>query len=163
MNYSGNSSGHSDLGPELRLLAQAILDRLDPAVRAAATKAAEAMRGPGRCEQVWCPVCALMALLNGEQHPMLNLVAEHGVTLMTVVRAMAETQAAGQSERAPQATDTAAAEDADADAPAADPAAAASSNGSPNAPNGSANGSANGHYHHIPIVVETLETIDPSA
>ena len=30
---------HSDIGPELRALAQAILDRLDPAVRAAAAMA----------------------------------------------------------------------------------------------------------------------------
>ena len=33
---------HPDLGPELRALAQAILDRLDPAVRAAAAMASRA-------------------------------------------------------------------------------------------------------------------------
>ncbi len=82
------SSPHPDLGPELRQLAQAILDRLDPAVRAAAAMAAESMRGPGRCEQVWCPVCALVALVNGEQHPLLTVIAENSVTLLTVVRAM---------------------------------------------------------------------------
>jgi hypothetical protein len=82
------SSPHPDFGPELRQLAQAILDRLDPAVRAAAAMAAESMRGPGRCEQVWCPLCALAALINGEQHPLLGLIAEHSVTLMTVVRDM---------------------------------------------------------------------------
>lgn len=83
------SSPHSDIGPELRQLAQAILDRLDPAVRAAAAMAADSMRGPARCEQVWCPVCALAALVNGEQHPLLTVVAEHSVALMTVLRAMA--------------------------------------------------------------------------
>lgn len=83
------SSPHSDIGPELRQLAQAILDRLDPAVRAAAAMAAESMRGPGRCEQVWCPVCALAALVNGEQHPLLTVIAENSATLLTVVRAMA--------------------------------------------------------------------------
>ena len=84
------TSSHPDFGPELRQLAQAILDRLDPAVRAAAAMAAESMRGPGRCEQVWCPVCALAALMNGEPHPLLTVVAEHGATLVTVLRAMAD-------------------------------------------------------------------------
>ena len=82
-------SGHPDIGPELRQLAQAILDRLDPAVRSAATMASETLRGPGRCQQVWCPVCALAALISGEQHPLLNVVAEHSVALMSLLRAMA--------------------------------------------------------------------------
>ena len=50
--------------------------------------AAETLRGPGRCQQVWCPVCALAALASGEQHPMLTAIAEHSVTLMALVRAM---------------------------------------------------------------------------
>lgn len=83
------TSPHPDIGPELRQLAQAILDRLDPAVRAAAAMAADSMRGPSRCEQVCCPVCAMAALVNGESHPLLTLLAEHSVTLLTVVRAMA--------------------------------------------------------------------------
>lgn len=83
-----SSPGHPEIGPELRALAQAILDRLDPAVQAAAAMAAETLRGPGRCQQVWCPVCALAALASGEQHPMLTVIAEHSVTLMAMVRAM---------------------------------------------------------------------------
>ncbi|GFG55095.1 hypothetical protein CQY20_20695 [Mycolicibacterium agri] len=82
------NDAHPELGPELRALAQAILDRLDPAVRAAA--AAAGGDGPGKCQQVWCPVCALAALVNGEQHPLLNVIAEHSVALLTVVRAMVE-------------------------------------------------------------------------
>lgn len=81
--------GHADLGPELRRLAQSILDRIDPAVRAAAAAAAGA-DGPGKCQQVWCPVCALAALVSGEQHPLLTVIAEHSVALLTVVRAMVE-------------------------------------------------------------------------
>jgi hypothetical protein len=77
---------HPDLGPELRALAQAILDRLDPAVRAGAAMTSGA--GQGKCQQVWCPVCALAALVNGEQHPLLTVVAEHSVALVTMVRAM---------------------------------------------------------------------------
>ena len=82
-------SEHPDLGPELRALAQSILDRIDPAVRAAAAAAVGAA-GPGKCQQVWCPVCALAALASGEQHPMLTVIAEHSVALLTVVRAMVD-------------------------------------------------------------------------
>jgi hypothetical protein len=81
------SDAHSDLGPELRALAQSILDRIDPAVRAAAA-AATGAAGPGKCQQVWCPVCALAALVSGEQHPLLTVIAEHSVALLSVVRAM---------------------------------------------------------------------------
>ena len=77
---------HPDLGPELRALAQAILDRLDPAVRAGVAMMAGGAQG--KCQQVWCPVCALAALINGEQHPLLNVVDEHSVALMTMIRAM---------------------------------------------------------------------------
>ena len=79
---------HSDIGPELRALAQAILDRLDPAVRAAAAMASAAGNGPGKCQQVWCPVCAAAALVNGEQHPLLTVIAEHSVALLTLIRTM---------------------------------------------------------------------------
>jgi hypothetical protein len=84
---------HPDLGPELRALAQAILDRLDPAVRAGAAMAAGG--GQGKCQQVWCPVCALAALVNGEQHPLLTVVAEHSVALVTMIRAILAEEDAG--------------------------------------------------------------------
>jgi hypothetical protein len=82
-------SEHADLGPELRVLAQSILDRIDPAVRAAAA-AASGGTSPGKCQQVWCPVCALAAVVSGEQHPLLTVIADHSVALLTVVRAMIE-------------------------------------------------------------------------
>lgn len=44
----------------------------------------------GKCEQVWCPVCALAALVSGEQHPLLTVVADHSVALLTVIKAMLE-------------------------------------------------------------------------
>ena len=91
------SGAHPDLGPELRLLAQSILDRLDPAVRAAAAMAAGSGDAPGKCQQVWCPVCALAALASGEQHPLLDVVAEHSVALLTVIRAVID----GTSQTAP--------------------------------------------------------------
>ncbi|MFB1297196.1 hypothetical protein ACAG24_016930 [Mycobacterium sp. pW049] len=85
------NGAHSDLGPELRALAQSILDKLDPAIRLAAARAQSGANSPGRCQQVWCPVCALAALVSGDQHPLLDVVAEHSVALLTLVRAMVDT------------------------------------------------------------------------
>jgi hypothetical protein len=84
---------HPHIGPELRQLAQTILDKLDPAVRLAAARAAGSGDGPGKCQQVWCPVCALAALVAGEQHPLLDVIAEHSVALLAVVRAVVERSA----------------------------------------------------------------------
>ena len=58
-------------------------------MRAAAAMASGAGDGPGKCQQVWCPVCALAALVNGEQHPLLTVIAEHSVALLTLIRTMA--------------------------------------------------------------------------
>ncbi|MEI7715925.1 MAG: hypothetical protein WCI78_07530 [Mycobacterium sp.] len=80
------SGAHAEIGPELRRLAQAILDGIDPAVRAAAAFTAGGGAGTGRCQQVWCPVCALAALAGGEQHPLLTVIADHSVALMEVIR-----------------------------------------------------------------------------
>ena len=93
---------HSDIGPELRQLAQTILDRIDPAVRLAAARAAAAGASPGKCQQVWCPVCALAALASGEQHPLLTVIADHSVALLSVVRALIETSQQTQRSRAAQ-------------------------------------------------------------
>ncbi|MFY2858422.1 hypothetical protein ACOJVU_00900 [Mycobacterium sp. THU-M104] len=79
------SGAHPDVGPELRRLAQAILDGIDPAVRLAAAMTAGG-QGTGRCQQVWCPVCALAALATGEEHPLLTLIADHSVALLEVIR-----------------------------------------------------------------------------
>jgi hypothetical protein len=84
------TGSHPDIGPELRQLAQTILDRLDPAVRLAAARAAGSGEGAGKCQQVWCPVCALVALVEGEPHPMLGVIAEHSVALLAVIRALVE-------------------------------------------------------------------------
>ncbi|KAA1252225.1 hypothetical protein F0Q45_00665 [Mycobacterium simiae] len=79
---------HTDIGPELRRLAQAILDGIDPAMRAAAAMASGGE--PGTCQQVWCPVCALAALVNGEQHPLLRVIADHSLALLDVIHAIVD-------------------------------------------------------------------------
>src|SRR5689334_7511177 len=80
------SRAHTDLGQELRRLAQSILDQVDPGVRAAAMMAISG--GTGKCQQVWCPVCALAAAVTGEQHPLVTVIANHSVALLEVVRAI---------------------------------------------------------------------------
>lgn len=135
------SSEHRELGPELRQLAQTILDRLDPALRAAAAMAGDAMRGPGKCQQVWCPVCALAAVATGEQHPLLNLVAEHSGTLLAVLRSMVgEPATAPESESAHVSGDVGEDDVADEGHPP---------------PTSSV------RFHHIPIVIET-DSADPA-
>ena len=82
------SGAHPDIGPELRKLAQAILDGIDPAMRTAAALTAGAGVGTGKCQQVWCPVCALAALATGDQHPLLTIIADHSIALLEVIRAI---------------------------------------------------------------------------
>jgi hypothetical protein len=81
---------HPDIGPELRKLAQKILDQIDPAVRLAASKAIGDGAGTGKCQQVWCPVCALAAVVSGDEHPLLTVIAEHSVALLAVIRAVVD-------------------------------------------------------------------------
>jgi hypothetical protein len=81
---------HPDIGPELRKLAQKILDQIDPAVRLAASKAIGDGAGTGKCQQVWCPVCALAAVVSGDEHPLLTVIAEHSVALLAVIRAIVD-------------------------------------------------------------------------
>ncbi|MBW0017381.1 MAG: hypothetical protein JO236_07540 [Mycobacterium sp.] len=84
------SGAHPDIGTELRRLAQAILSGIDPAVRSAAMLASGAGVGTGKCQQVWCPVCALAAVVTGEQHPLVTIIADHSVALLDVIRAMVD-------------------------------------------------------------------------
>jgi hypothetical protein len=131
------SGFHPDLGPELRALAQTILDRLDPAVRLAAARAAGSGDGPGKCQQVWCPVCALAALIAGEQHPLLTVISEHSVALLAVIRAIIEDSAdarptpQGPPEPPPESTPPDAGPDGD-ETPPPGP----------------------GRYQHIPVIVD---------
>ena len=127
---------HSDIGPELRQLAQTILDRLDPALRLAAARAAAAGSSPGKCQQVWCPVCALAALASGEQHPLLTVIADHSIALLAVVRALIEQPESGQSGGAPPPS------------PDGPPSPPEPPNGDGPPPPGP------GRYQHIPVTVE---------
>lgn len=139
------TGSHPELGSELRQLAQEILDRLDPAVRLAAAGLAGGDGSPGRCQQVWCPVCALAAVVNGEQHPLLSVIAEHSVALLTVIRALLDDGRDGRDgpDDGPDGSDGP-----DGGSPGPD--------GGPGAPppEDSPPPSGPGRYQHIPVTVE---------
>lgn len=84
------NAAHPEIGPELRRLAQAILDGLDPAVRTAAALTAGGGAGTGKCQQIWCPVCALAALATGDQHPLITVIADHSIALLEAIRAIVD-------------------------------------------------------------------------
>ncbi len=144
---------HPDIGPELRRLAQLILDRLDPAVRAAATMATEGLGGAGRCQQVWCPVCALAAVANGEQHPLLTVIADHSVALLAVIRGMVTD---------PDVTEPGVTDPGVTEPGVSDPGATGPGVTEPGVtePGVSDPGVSDGRYHGIPIVVEPVTIED---
>ena len=135
---------HSDIAPELRQLAESILDRLDPAVRLLASTVQGG--SSGKCEQVWCPVCAVVALISGEQHPLLNLVAEHSAGLVGLVKAMLDNLdgAGTPSQPSGPAPDVASPPD------PADTTGPAETTGPP----GSTGPPAPGRYQHITVIVD---------
>ena len=144
---------HPDIGPELRRLAQLILDRLDPAVRAAATMATEGLGGAGRCQQVWCPVCALAAVANGEQHPLLTVIADHSVALLAVIRGMVTD---------PDVTEPGVTDPGVTEPGVSDPGATGPGVTEPGVtePGVSDPGVSDGRYHGIPIIVEPVTVED---
>ncbi|AMY18580.1 hypothetical protein R4172_10400 [Rhodococcus kroppenstedtii] len=71
-----------DLVTELRILAELVIDRVEPALRRLDDPEAPHWDG---CS--WCPLCALAAALRGERHDLLSLVATEFDALAAVVRA----------------------------------------------------------------------------
>lgn len=79
-------AGHPDenlgeFAEELRLLAEALLERVEPVLRRTASD--------GRVEWSscsWCPVCAAAAIVRGEHHDVVAAIAEHGTAIVTVLR-----------------------------------------------------------------------------
>ncbi|WP_330232031.1 hypothetical protein OHA40_05825 [Nocardia sp. NBC_00508] len=74
------ADGAAEFAEELKLLAEAVLERVEPALRRVADGQAEW----SGCD--WCPVCAAAALLRGEHHELLAAVAEHSTAIVTVLR-----------------------------------------------------------------------------
>jgi hypothetical protein len=87
--------------PDLESLARQLAALLDPVAKAAAGFTAVADGEPGKCQQVWCPVCAALALADGDQHPLITLLAEHASSLLTLLNAMASPNDASATDGTP--------------------------------------------------------------
>jgi hypothetical protein len=74
---------HGELAEELRLLVETVLERIEPALRRAAT-GGEGVPEWSSCS--WCPLCAAVALIRGEHHEVVASLAEHGTAMVTVLR-----------------------------------------------------------------------------
>ncbi|MFD3464281.1 hypothetical protein ACFWVM_31600 [Nocardia fluminea] len=73
--------GFAEFTEELRLLSEVLLARVEPVLR---RTAADGRADLGGCS--WCPVCAAAALLRGDHHDVVAALAEHGTSLVTVLR-----------------------------------------------------------------------------
>lgn len=67
---------------ELRLVVEAIRDRVD------STDFWEGRDVSPENSCGLCPICALIALIKREQHEIMGFIAHHGLTLLTVIRAL---------------------------------------------------------------------------
>jgi len=97
---------------------------------------------------VWCPVCALAAVANGEQHPLLTVIADHSVALLAIIRGMV--------------TDTGPTGTGEPGTGVPDPHVTGTSARGPGAPESGVSdpGVSDGRYHGIPIVVEPVTVED---
>lgn len=70
---------------ELRALAEALLERVEPWLRS------EAGRTDGAAECGWCPLCALVAALRGQRPELTRRVSEQGSEWLAAVRTLLKT------------------------------------------------------------------------
>ncbi|GAB2673346.1 hypothetical protein [Nocardia goodfellowii] len=79
--HDAHADGFAEFAEELKLLAEAVLERVEPVLRRTATDGQAQWAG---CS--WCPVCAAAALLRGEHHDVVAAIADHGTSIVTVLR-----------------------------------------------------------------------------
>ncbi|BBZ27385.1 hypothetical protein MMAD_16800 [Mycolicibacterium madagascariense] len=75
-----------DIGPQVRAIVRKLLTILGPLLESGAALIPGADAPRGRCQQTWCPACAVAAVAAGEQHPLVMIIAEHGATLLAVLQ-----------------------------------------------------------------------------
>ncbi|WP_187776275.1 hypothetical protein [Antrihabitans cavernicola] len=81
MSEEHTAADHGGFGEELRLLAEQLLERVEPSLRRTAGADRAAMAG---CS--WCPICAAAALLRGDHHQVLSALADHGTAMVVILR-----------------------------------------------------------------------------
>ncbi|MGW0251645.1 hypothetical protein ACWDYH_33960 [Nocardia goodfellowii] len=79
--HDAHADGFAEFAEELKLLAEAVLERVEPVLRRTAT---DGQAQWSSCS--WCPVCAAAALLRGEHHDVVAAIADHGTSIVTVLR-----------------------------------------------------------------------------
>ncbi|MFC6012958.1 hypothetical protein [Nocardia lasii] len=79
--HGHHPDGFAEFAEELRLLAEVLLARVEPVLR---RTAADGQADLGGCS--WCPVCAAAALVRGNHHDVVAALAEHGTSMVTVLR-----------------------------------------------------------------------------
>lgn len=86
MSADDGCAGHTGLGAEVRGIAVAVLDRLEPAldrVRAGGADGAD-----GTCGV--CPVCAVLGVIRRDHPELAERVAEQAASVLAVLRAALE-------------------------------------------------------------------------
>ncbi|RVW00334.1 hypothetical protein [Rhodococcus spongiicola] len=98
---------HTELVAELRALAETVLDRLDPILEKAAAGAVKDNADPTGSDAEsnssvcsWCPLCALAALIRGEQHDLVTHVAAQASIFLAELRDALEAHAAQAAQAA---------------------------------------------------------------
>jgi hypothetical protein len=81
--------GHEGIGEDLRVLAMAALDRIDPVLDRLRTAGGEPVSDASdTCAS--CPICAVIAALRGERPELAVRLAEHAAGLVAVLRTALE-------------------------------------------------------------------------
>jgi hypothetical protein len=88
--------GRRDLAAEFRVLAELLIDRVEPVLRRLDSDDAPAWQG---CS--WCPFCALAAALRGERHDLLTLVSGEMDGLIDVLRDFLQSHGTARHDSAP--------------------------------------------------------------
>ena len=97
------TSDHSELGADLLALADTVLTRLEPIMR----RVAETQQDRDQQGCSWCPVCALAALVRGERHDLVELVASESAVVIALLRQLlADHTTSGAAHSAAQAQTT---------------------------------------------------------
>ncbi|MCQ4119021.1 hypothetical protein [Rhodococcus tibetensis] len=99
---------HAQLVADLRALAESALERLEPILQRAA--APHSQDGPNDERAAtgewsgctWCPVCALAAVIRGEQHDLVTLLANQGTVLVAVLRQILDEHRVHDGPQAPE-------------------------------------------------------------
>ena len=89
MTAADGCGGHEGIGEDLRVLAMAALDRIDPVLDRLRTAGGEPVSdAPDTCAS--CPICAVIAALRGERPELAVRLAEHAAGLVAVLRTALE-------------------------------------------------------------------------